>query len=801
MARRRERSGVKTLDTPADQPSPPPTSGGGGLLFGSTIFLSAFLLFQVQLLMGKFLLPWFGGAPAVWTTCLLAYQVLLLAGYAYAHLLAMRLGALQQKLHGVLLAASLLLLLYLGASWPSPITPGVAWRPEADQPVRDILRILLVSIGLPFFLLSTTGPLVQHWFSRARPGESPYRLYAVSNLGSLLGLLSYPLLVEPGLTLRWQARLWTLGYVLFCLGCVLCAWTAERVSARRVENPAPHEPAPHEPAPQNPAPHQSPENLPAGERLLWFSLAACGSLLLMGATSLITQDVASVPLLWVLPLALYLLTFILAFEGSRWYRRGIVHPLFAVATVVAAASLFRVGAAHPGRMVVVFSSALFFACLVSHGELGRRRPQAQHLTTFYLMVAAGGAGGGVFAALAAPVIFPAYWEFNLALGMAAFLLAVVMFRDRESWLYEHARWLPWVVLVTVLALPEMLVRAGLAVLDPPWIYVYRGVLAGLALLTLGVAMRYPRPRRVRWSWLQVLVASLVVVLGYALVRQARLRPGNLVARSRNFYGVLTVWENHPADPVRHNYRLMHGTTTHGMQLRDPAYQQRATAYYDVRSGVGTALIYHPHRLTQPNPGSLRAGFVGLGVGTLAVYGLPGDQFRFYEINPAVTAYATGAGALFTYLDASKAQVVILAGDARLTLEREAERGDLQNYDLLAVDAFSSDAIPVHLLTAEAFELYLKHLAPNGILAVHVSNKTLDLEPVVARLADHLDLAAVHINAKARGPVIYESDWVLLSRSRSVLRAPEIASLSRPVRRHRNLGLWTDEYSNVLSVIR
>lgn len=792
MARRRERSGVKTLETTADQDSKPRAhgSGAGWLLFGSTIFLSAFLLFQVQLLMGKFLLPWFGGAPAVWTTCLLAYQMLLLAGYAYAHLLAMRIGALQQKVHGVLLAASLLVLLYLGAHWPSPITPGVAWRPEADQPVRDILSILMASIGLPFFLLSTTGPLVQHWFSRARPGESPYRLYAVSNLGSLLGLLSYPLLVEPWLTLRWQGRLWTLGYVLFSLGCVLCAWTAERASAaarvRRVENPAPQEPE---------------QKLSASERLLWFSLAACGSLLLMGATSLITQDVASVPLLWVLPLVLYLLTFILAFESSRWYRRGIVHPLFAVSTVLATASLFRVGGAHPGRLVLVFAASLFFACLVCHGELGRRRPPAQHLTTFYLMVAAGGAGGGVFAALVAPAIFPAYWEFNLALWLAALLLAVVMFLDRDSWLYEHARWLPFLILVAVGALPEFLVRADMAVLDPPWSYVYRGVLAGLALLTASVAKRSPRTRMVRWSWLQVLVASLVLLLGYALVRQARLRPGNLLARSRNFYGVLTVWESFAGDPLRHHYRLMHGGITHGIQLRDPAYQQKATTYYDVRSGVGTALIYHPKRLTKPNPGNLRAGFVGLGVGTLAVYGFPGDQFRFYEINPAVIGYATGPGALFTYLKASKAQIVILAGDARLTMEREAERGELQHYDLLAVDAFSSDAIPVHLLTVEAFELYLKHLEPDGILAVHVSNKTLDLEPVVAQLADHFDLAVVHINAQSRGPVIYESNWVLLSRSRSVLRAPEIESMGRPVRRDRNIGLWTDEYSNILSVIR
>jgi spermidine synthase len=741
--------------------------------------------------MGKFLLPWFGGAPAVWTTCLLAYQVLLLAGYAYAHLLAVRLGPAQEKLHGVLLAASLLLLLYLAYQWPSPITPGLELRPETDQPVRNILMILLASIGLPFFLLSTTGPLVQHWYSRGRAGASPYRLYAISNLGSLLGLVSYPLLVEPHLTLRWQGRMWTLGYVLFALGCVACAWTAERAPAsmRRVEDPVPH----HDRATGKPG---------AGELLLWFSLAACGSVLLMGTTSLITQDVASAPLLWVLPLVLYLLSFILSFESSRWYRRGIVHPLFAAGAVLATIGLFRQWSIEPEQQIYLYSACLFVSCLVCHGELGRRKPPAGQLTTFYLMVAAGGAGGGAFAALVAPVIFPAYWEFHAGLWLAAALLVVVLFRDRNSWLYQHAAWLPWVILLAALSLPEALVRADLARMDPPVIYWYRGLLAGIALLTLRAAVRTPRPRVVRFSWMQTLVVALLMLLGYALVRQAGLQPHNLVARSRNFYGALTVWENHAGNPLRHNYLLMHGRITHGLQMRDPAYQQKATAYYDVRSGVGAVLIYHPNRLTQPKPGSLRAGFVGLGVGTLAVYGLPGDYFRFYEINPAVIGYASGPNALFTYLRDTKAQAEIVPGDARLSLEREAARGQLQQFDILAVDAFTSDAIPVHLLTREAFELYLLHLRqPNGVLAVHVSNKTLDLEPVVARLADSLDLVAVQVNAKDRPPAVYESDWVLLTRSRSLFRTPEISSISQPVRRDRAIGLWTDEYSNILSVIR
>ncbi len=784
------------LETTADldAPSRPREAvKAGSFLFGSTIFLSAFLLFQVQLVMGKFLLPWFGGAPAVWTTCLLAYQVLLLAGYAYAHVLAVRLGKAQEKLHGVLLAASLLLLLYLAYRWPSPITPGLEMRPEDDHPVRNILMILTLSIGLPFFLLSTTGPLVQHWFSRARAGESPYRLYAVSNLGSLLGLLSYPLLVEPYVTLRWQGRLWTLGYVLFTLGCVGCAWMAQGAPAiaensqRRVEDKS--------------ADDQAGKPAAAG-LLLWFGLAACASVLLMGSTSLITQDVASAPLLWVLPLVLYLLTFILTFESDRWYRRGIFHPLFAVCAVLATIGLFRQWYWDPSTQIGVFSACLFASCMVLHGELGRSKPPAGHLTTFYLMVAAGGAGGGAFAALLAPVIFPAYWEFHTGLWMAALLLVVVLFRDRKSWLYEHAPWLPWLILLCVLLLPEILVRAGLAVMDAPIIYWYRGLLAVVALVAVRATVRFPRPRTVRLSWLHVLVVSLLLTLGHALVRHAGLQPSRLIARSRNFYGALTVWEDHRGNPTRHTYTLMHGRTTHGVQLRDPAYQQKATTYYDVRSGVGTALIYHPNRLAQPNPGSLRAGFIGLGAGTLAVYGLRGDYFRFYEIDPAVIGYASGPDALFTYLGGTQAKADIIPGDARLSLEREAARGELQRFDVLAVDAFTSDAIPVHLLTREAFALYLQHLSEtNGILAVHVSNKTLDLAPVVARLADDFDLVSVQVNAKARAPVVYESDWVLLTRRRSLFRAPEIASVSHPVRRDRNIGLWTDDYSNILSVIR
>jgi hypothetical protein len=754
-------------------------------LFALTIFLSAFLLFQLQPMMGKYVLPWFGGAPAVWTTCMLFFQALLLAGYSYAHGLARRTGRQQAKAHLAVLAASVAVLVALALFWPSPITPGAGWKPAGSEtPVRDILLLLSAGVGLPYLLLASTGPLLQHWFARTFPGSSPYRLYAVSNLGSLLGLVSYPFVFEPTLTLRAQAWLWSGGYLVFALGCAACSRIA---SAAPEETPSPVEASSDDAPP------------PARfEPLLWFGLAACASLLLLATTNVMTQDVAAMPLLWIVPLSIYLLSFIVCFGSGRWYQRGIFHPAFAISTVVAAVALFAEDNLLPLPRLGMFSLTLFAACMVLHGELSRRKPAPRSLTLYYLMIAAGGAAGGVFATLLAPLLFPAFWEFHLGLWLTALLLTIALFFDPDSWFHRYPSWLMPAILLGTALIPGILVQANLAVLVGPARGWYLAAVAGLALWTAyAVWRRRSRPPR-RFRWIQVCALLWLALLGHVLLKHALWLPDHLIARSRNFYGVLTVWEKFRNSSLQDFYEERHGHIIHGLQLRMPGLKQTATSYYSVRSGGGLALLYHPRRLQTP-PQSLRVGAVGLGVGTVAVYAQPGDSFRFYEINPEAIRFS---GLYFSYLSQCKGSVTVVPGDARLSLEREAERGELQQFDVLVLDAFTGDAIPVHLLTEEAFALYLKHLrAPEGVLAIHISNQTLDLEPVVTRLAEHYGLRGVFIYTPARGRSLLESEWILLSYSPAVLSAPEVAGTARALKQSEDAPLWSDQYSNVLSVLR
>lgn len=795
MTRRRGRSQGETGDgsqalTPA-LTAPSKLELASKLLFGFTIFLSAFLLFQVQLLMGKYLLPWFGGAPAVWTTCLLFYQSLLLAGYAYAHLLAGRLrGAGQVRLHALLLGTSVLAMALLWRAWPSPITPGPEWQPTGEHPVRSLLAVLGISIGLPFFLLSTTGPLLQHWFSRASGGSSPYPLYAVSNLGSLLGLATYPFLLEPLLRVKTQAGLWSGMYALFAGSAVACGWLARKGAKTPAHNA--------EDSPQSVAEVRAPSG---ADRLLWFSLAACGSLMLLSTTNLITQDVASVPLLWALPLGIYLLSFVVTFESGNLYHRGIAHPAFAIATVLAVILLFRSQWTEVNVQIYVFSLTLFATCLVCHGELARLKPAPEYLTSFYLSVAAGGAAGGVLVVLFAPLVFTAYWEYQLSLWLAALLLMAALWHDRLSWLWTAPRWVPMALVVSALLIPEYLVRARMAIFDPPAIYWYRGLVAALALATGWMALRdRNRPAPSRSVWPRAVTLFLLVLLSYALLRQALRENENLVDRSRSFYGVLTVEEENARSPYTQRYDLLHGRITHGNQLVFPDFRRTPTSYYNPQSGAGLALRYNPKRRMNPEPGQLRVGVVGLGVGTLAAYSQPGDYFRFYEINPGVIELAGKRSPYFSYLHDARGRVDIVLGDARLSLASEAARGERQQFDLLFLDAFTSDAVPVHLLTEEAFALYLEHLEPDGILAINISNRTLDFEPLMAAIAARFGLYAVLLHAPGRGEML-ESDWVLLSRDPGTLEAPPIAATARPLRSDASVALWTDDYSNLLALLK
>ena len=669
-------------------------------LYAATIFLSAFLLFQVQPLIAKIILPWFGGSAAVWTTCMLFFQLLLLAGYGYSHAyVRLRIPA-RRHIHIALLAL---------AAAALPLAASAAWKPEGgEDPTWRILGLLATSVGPPYFVLSTTGPLVQAWYARSHEGAAPYRLFALSNLGSMLALLSYPLAVEPLLTLGTQATVWSAGFVLFALACAMLAWRSKGAEAQHLAGAESGKPG-------------------LGLQALWAGLACCASVLLLAFTGHMTLNIAAIPFLWVLPLALYLLSFVLCFEASGWYRRWLFLPLLGAGLAGVCVTLTR---SNPSiwTLIPLYSATLFAACMVCHGELARSKPHPQHLTGFYLMLALGGAAGGVLVGLVAPNVFEDLYE--LPLGMLALSLLVIaaLLRDRASLL--HGRW---------------------------------GIPAGIMLLALTVA------------------------LAVALFRTYSENSADTRVTSRNFYGVLNVRDSGEGpDAMR---ALSHGTIIHGKQFLEPERRDWPTSYYGLRSGIGLAL------LDARGHGPLRVGVVGLGAGTLAAYGRAGDVFRFYDINSGVVGLARSE---FTFLKDSPAKVEVALGDARLSLERELP----ENFDVLALDAFSSDAIPVHLLTVEAFKTYLRHLKPEGVLAVHISNRYLDLVPVVQQAARHLSLELRQVeNDDDDDAGVYRSDWMLVSASPAAFEGKELKEAADRIDAVPSVRLWTDDYSDLYRILK
>jgi hypothetical protein len=751
-----------------------------GVIYGCAIFLGAYLLFQVELILGKLVLPWFGGTPAVWTACLLVFQVLLLAGYAYARLFAFRLSARNQGLvHLGVLGSSLLLLIFLAFLWPAPITPSATWRPHGTENATwFIVRFLLAGIGLPFLVLASTGPLLQHWFAQESPGRPPYRLYALSNLGSLLGLLVYPLLLEPFLRLHTQAWIWTASYAIF-LG--LCGRCARRVSLIRKGD------------------HTSPlvgEATPApkiSQYLLWTALAACASVFLLATTNMICQDVAVIPFLWVLPLSLYLISFILCFENERWYRRDVFHALFVLTVCFAGAyRMPRSGAAHLVGLLISYSALLFTGCMVCHGEVARLKPVARYLTSFYLSIALGGALGGVFVSIAAPRIFSDYRELILAVIACCALLLGSAVSNRGSWWYRGRRWMGFAGLVAlILSLPIVLqlLRANSIAISDPSRYAAAGAAAAIALVVFFADRSRPNEKS-DLVWVRA-VALTLLALASAEWLLPLMRPSLDLAQRRNFYGVLSLREIQPDNVLR----LVHGQTIHGYQSLDPTLRRVPIMYYGYQSGVGILMRNLP-------AGPHHVGLIGLGTGSLAAFGHPGDYFRFYEINPEEIPWSAGDHPYFTYIRDSAARVDVLLGDARLSLEAEAAAGELQRFDVLVLDAFSGDAIPAHLLTREAFEIYLKHLkGPQSVIAAHITNRVLNLEPVLAGIAQSLNLKGVHIYRPWMTDQSATSDWVLLSGDPAWLSAPEIVGAGKPLVARQSLPLWTDDYSNLLRVLR
>ena len=674
------------------------------LLYALTILVSAFLLFQVEPVIAKIILPWFGGSAAVWTTCLLFFQVVLLAGYLYAHWLFRHGSRRSQALiHMGLLGASLLTL---------PVMPGAGWKPTgAEDPTLRILLLLTATVGLPFFLLSTTGPLVQGWYARRFEGV-PYRMYALSNAGSMLALLTYPVLFEPVFTTRQQALGWSVGYAAFVVLCgatALVSRTARETGALEATDGPP----------------------PDGRRyFFWIALPACASVLLLAVTTHLSQNVAAIPFLWVLPLSLYLLSFILAFERAAWYMRNPYLQLLVVALGGMAYSLSDDMENTSVKILIpLFSAGLFIICMVCHGELARLKPHPRYLTSYYVAISVGGALGGVLVGLVAPHLFHGFYELQAGMAGCALLVLLVLRQDPTSGFRKS--WKNPISLVSGL-----------------------------------------------------LVAALVGYMAFEIRRN----DSEYRLMVRNFYGGLRITDTgKPSEPdaVR---KLLHGTINHGEQLLNPARRRWATTYYGPKTGVGMAI-----RERQP-AGSMRVGVIGLGTGTLAAYGRPGDYYRFYEINPLVLELARKE---FSFLKDSFARVEVALGDARLSLEREAPQG----FDVLAVDAFSGDSIPVHLLTKEAFALYLRHLQPGGVLAVHVSNKYLDLEPVVKMEADTFGRRSVVLDTEDDEETdTFGSTWVLVSARPSVFDFPEIKA-GAPGEARKNLRLWTDDYSNLFRILK
>ena len=679
------------------------------LLLPLTTFLGALLLFGVEPMIAKMILPWYGGSAEVWIVCLLFFQAALLGGYLYAHLLNTRVPAgWQARVHIALLAGSLLFL---------PIIPAERWKPAGgEDPLLLILGVLASTIGLPFVLLSSTGPLVQAWQSRAQTwrggAHSVYRLYALSNAGSLIALLSYPVLVEPWVPTHLQALSWSFAYAGFALLFGAAAWL---FGMRQPDAPV--------------LQAGDSARAPISRKLLWFVLALMPSALLLAVTNFMLRNIAAIPLLWVVPLALYLVSLIIAFDSPRWYWRPLWYVLFAA---LAETMMYNVmgPVVHENYFVQLafYGSGLFVYCMVCHGELASMRPPTSQLTAYYLLIAAGGAAGGLLVAVIAPLAYNE--DFDLALLLPTAALPVI---------YIGWRRLP---------------------ADAPGLLKWNT----LALIF--------------YAWASVTVRTAV------LIEQDV--SGNVLS-ARNFYGPLRVNQVPIPSPKGDILQLRNGNIIHGREFIDRDLYCEPISYYGPDSGIGLAMAEK-----QPS-GPLRIGVVGLGSGAMAAYGRAGDEFRFYEINPLVPMIAAGT---FHFLKACPAKSAIAMGDARLSLEREMPQG----FDVPVVDAFTSDAIPVHLLTKEAMSLYWKHLKSDGVLAVHVSNQYIDLAPVVVAAAQESGKAARLFNNKSDDEkAIDESHWVLVASSDAFFSSAGLSGATEVVTNA--ASAWTDDYSNLWRALK
>ena len=667
------------------------------VLFGGAVFLASFLLFLVEPIAAKQLLPAFGGSAAVWITCLVFFQTALLVAYLYAHWLA-------HRSHWILHFALLLLAAASAIAWSAKT---IEWTSASQYPVSAIFAALGLSIGLPFLMLGATSPLLQVWLARLETRGIPYRLYALSNLASLLALALYPTLIEPHFTLKAQRLVWCCGFAAFALVSAILTWRT-----RSATNP--RQPTRENETAVTPA--------PLTHKLLWVLLPMGAAMQLSAVTSYLTQNIAAIPLLWILPLAVYLITLILAFQFPRLLPRGIITRFLVVMLVSLGYMLSQIDVSVPLRIgLSFFLVEVFFACLFCHTEAYALRPQrSSESTLFYLLFAAGGALGSFLVGIASPLIF----SFNYDLALTFFVTA---------------------------------------------------------LLALAVTWNSGWPQRLLWATASILLLVLVFMLHIAYLR-------NTPIAMRNFYGSLRVRESLSAYPGATMRTLTNGSIQHGTQIFSPELRKTPTTYYAEDSGVGLAL-----RFCCVGRGR-NIGVVGLGVGTIAAYGQPGDRIRFYEINPAVTPVAQN---VFTYIRESGAQISIVEGDARSSLSQEQPR----NFDVLVVDAFSGDAIPLHLLTTQAIDLYKRHLAPGGILAIHISNSHVDLEPEIVLLAKAAGMDVRRVSTIENHDLgEFTATWMLLTNNSRFFTQPEVSTrVRKPVDASR-VQVWTDDYSSLLPIL-
>ena len=662
-------------------------------LYALTIFLSAFLLFVVEPMAAKQLLPTLGGSSAVWTTCLVFFSLVLLLGYLYAHWVSSRFNSQKQAvIHILLLTAAML-------------TLGIRIRPSPTavsfHPALTVFRVLVTVIGLPYLALSATTPLLTAWYAGSFEGRSPYRLFALSNFASLLALASYPLLIEPGLTMNQQTKWWSAGFLLFAVLCGAIAWQGRR----RVLSSTPEQ--------ATWSGHAEP---------FWFLLALGGGMMLTAVTSHMSANIAALPLLWLPPLALYLLTFILAFQGAWAPVRQSMLRLVLVAVASMAYELRDIRTQLPIAVSVpLFLIGLFVTCFFLHGELYARRPITAGMTRFYLVAAAGSAAGTLLVGVLAPLVLRANYDLACTLVVVALIALAATWQD--GW--------------------------------------------GLRML-----------------WMVGAIAAVVV-----LSAQVRQYDDDAVALLRSFYGTLRVRESHLPPQSDTDRQLLNGTIEHGAEWFAPQFLGQPLTYYAPDSGLGLAM-----RLCCGTDAK-RVGVIGLGTGTVAAYGNPGDVIRFYEINPLVERLASH---WFTFLHGSGAKTDVVLGDARLSLASEGP----QHFNVIVIDAFSGDAIPVHLLTREALTLYRRHLEPDGVIVFHVSNQYINLEPVVAAIAADAGLHAVSVHSHGDDQNgLYYADWILVTANQVFLGQPEIVNNGFPTPVQAGVRLWTDNYSSVFPLLK